>query len=250
MWFYTAMFVLPPVLVAIWIWWLRLRGKVQVRWWAWPVLLASLPLSLPSHMLLAIGGVIAWLATTSLLEEGSHLAPWIAHVLGYCIWLQLFTWVLGLVVVLRWKGMVFARPKAKRFFLDSVGAVMVPLCLFNAALLWLWVFHGGSEFDSTEVAVAASPDGRLLALVYRYPSRDSLDYEMMCERNCRYPLFARKIGTLTEFVWENKQLVWSRDSQVVALWAGDVPAIAYDFSRRVTLEHPGHVSDFTHASTA
>jgi hypothetical protein len=67
----------------------------------------------------------------------------------------------------------------------------------------------------------------------------------MCETNCRYPLFAKKLGTLTEFGWENNQLVWSRDSQVVALWSGKIPVIAYDFSRRVTLEHPGHVSDFT-----
>ena len=237
---YPVMFVLVPTLLAILIWWNRRKGEVQVRWWAWPIMLASIPLSFPAHLTQAISDAEAWLPTMQHGYESTCLAPWISDVLYCCHWLQLFTWALGLVVVLRWEGMVFASPKAKRFFLGSVGAVMVPLCLFDALLLAILVLF--TPIPWREVAKAASPDGRLLAIVYKCPSMEGYTYNVLCETNVWCPLFAKKLDTFSTYFEcdsRSKGLAWSKDSRVVVLWSDNNPSRAYALPRRIELKSPG-----------
>jgi len=238
MWFYIAILLLPPVLIAIWIWVCRRKGKVQVRWWAWPVLLASIPLSFPAHLTQAISDAVAWFPTMTHGYESTCLAPWISNVLYCCHWPQLLTWVLGLFIVLRWKGVAFASPKTKDFFLGSVGVVMVPLCLFDALLLAFLFFL--TPLSSSVVAESVSPDGRLLVRAYENTGMCDATYGVVCETNDWCPLIATKLDTLGEFLpLTNLRFVWSKDSRVVELCHGNNPLSAYALPRRIKLKSPG-----------
>jgi len=210
---------------------LRRQGKIALRWWALPVMATAVLLSLQSIVLIILDYFLG-----SLVLGLSRPALWIQDAWGAYSWplLLMLSWIVGLVVVLGFKGVTFSTPDVRKGVLRVSAAFMVPMCLLNA-LAYFLTTHGVFAAP-VHIAVAASPDGSRRVHAYRTNWLD-VSYELVSEPNERFPLLARSLGG-TGFMsagpaWgaESKRLAWSIDSQVVALWLDKTPIMAYDFSK-------------------
>jgi hypothetical protein len=221
-------FLLVPAFLAAALIVLVRRGRLTVRRWAWAVLIVSWVLSFPGINVTLVGG---WYFRH--FEPSVRLAPWLDNLwFGYG-WLLALSWVVGLVIVLAFKGVSFAAPANRRWILVGLAAILVPLCLFD---IWLFMAQAHMFGGRPDIVVTAvSPDGRQRVHVYCHSWQD-VSYELVSEPNTWCPVTAQSLGYAgfrgagPGWDAEDKRLIWSADSQVVALMFDDTPIMACDLS--------------------
>jgi hypothetical protein len=215
-----AVIAIMAGVVAHWAWKLR-SGDITLRWWAIPVLAAS--------VLASVLGILLPLLFGMIFGSGDTMpAPWLQNAWTSWVWLLAFAWIAGMIVVVGLEGMTFANPRVRTRTLATFVAVMAPLSLAEVAVILL-----PTRIEKTvEIAVATSPDGRLRVHAFECFGWDgSVHYTLVGERNTWLPLLATRLvdrGFLGETSSERSAaLVWSKDSQMVALWSRGWPLMAY-----------------------
>jgi hypothetical protein len=206
---------------------LRGEGRLAVRRWAFLVFLGSIVLSCSAIVLIVLAGIVGRIAHS---EAGP--APWILQAWVSYGWAFAFTWIVGLVIILRLRGVSFSDAGLRRRLLIGVALVMAPLSLVDVGACLAAGFMRGMV---QEIAVAPSPDGRVRIRAYRQSWLD-VTFSLESESNVQYPVMTRWLAGAGAgedgFSWDmgTARLGWSNDSQVVALWIEGRPIVAYDFS--------------------
>jgi hypothetical protein len=215
----------------------RQKGQLNFQPWALPVFLASVLLSCPLNFT-----TFGWGFLSGTLLGHTNPALWIMEACKTWGWLCLFLWPVALVLILQFNGLTFSSRQIKRDAIAILLIILLPLGLLDAGgwcaiHLWDWA-------RESEVAQAASPDGRLRIHVLRVDGFDGSDYVFVLESNRAFPLLSQRLcsvdvsyghGGSHHASAKKAGLIWSKDSQVVAMWPDDVTAMAYDFSRGTSL---------------
>jgi hypothetical protein len=224
------------------------RELISVRRWAWPVLVISWVLSMSTCNIVLWGSEIL-----KHLQTPWQPASWIVETWRYCGWILALCWIPALVVVLRFGGVSFALPKVRRRALQVAKAILIIACLVDS-----FVFVGVNFFLQRRVAVAAatSPDGRCRVHVYVDTGWLEPSYEVMSESGGWCPVLARSLyrpvffGSPPAPNDPETQLVWSADSQVLALWFGRELITAYDFGKGYEVTGSPNADNIDHVMAA
>jgi len=208
--------------------------QIRLTWWGLPVLLCAWLLSLRVAFVMLICGYLFAAAT-----GGGRPALWLRELWAVHSWPIALVGIGGLVAVFAMRGI---RPVSRRS-----GAICLTVALGLIGLstafdgLLFRLAYSGFGGEAVRMAESVSPDGQRRVRAFRAGWLDSVWYDLEAEANSTYPVIAHPLvtGYADEFVWPyaqgDLQVVWSKDSQIVALGYKGDPQVAYDFARRIGL---------------
>ncbi|HUX00422.1 MAG TPA: hypothetical protein VMY35_05515 [Phycisphaerae bacterium] len=221
------------------------RKRLTFRWWALPVLLILSLASLRFGFIMLVCGSIAQWAT-----GGGRPALWLRELWVNHSWPLLFLGPLGLALVLVFKG-VRLRIRTRDTTLNAITVAILIMGPVLALDSFLFMFiHSGFGGKPQEMANAVSPDGQRRVQAFGTSWLGDTDYSLEAEANRAHPILAYPLVTSHEGagVWPKEggfRIVWSKDSEIVALWfkgdpmtpiySREQPVAGYDFARRIGL---------------
>ena len=213
--------ILAVIVIIVGAVWLKVMGLAQIRWWV-----------VPTVCLLGLVGMPMTISTVyypSLCKAAGdvYLAPWIIELwrnTGYLLGLGCFIIVSAFCFGL---GVRFACTQTQRKMLLAPIVVLCLASLFDTMLFL--IFRNSNK--GYIVADSISPNSSLRVLCNENNWLDT-SFRIFVTENVKRPLTCRhlpEIGLDNQRFGE-RSISWSADSQLMCVWADNMPVAIYDFT--------------------